>query len=225
VARSRGLARLAFHLRWLRGARDGSRVDGEGATGSSAASARSCRPCNQPAGSRGSDDGRHDRRDQHARNLEITIEGGRVRRVTSTLSALGPAGCAGCRGDYRAERARSGGAGEMGIPTAAPALANAPYAATGKRIRSLPIRPPGLSAAGRMSGWRRACFRRRRTLMNQVRIAASVLVMSLAMVDAGRGPARARRCRQRRPCRTSRFPRPSLGNGLRSSSRPTARRP
>jgi CO/xanthine dehydrogenase Mo-binding subunit len=32
------------------------------------------------------------------------------------------------------------GAGEMGIPTAAPALANALYAATGKRIRSLPIR-------------------------------------------------------------------------------------
>ena len=32
------------------------------------------------------------------------------------------------------------GAGEMGIPTAAPALTNALFAATGKRIRALPIR-------------------------------------------------------------------------------------
>jgi isoquinoline 1-oxidoreductase beta subunit len=32
------------------------------------------------------------------------------------------------------------GCGEMGIPTAAPALANAIFAATGVRIRNLPMR-------------------------------------------------------------------------------------
>ena len=32
------------------------------------------------------------------------------------------------------------GAGEMGIPTAAPALANAIFAATGRRLRDLPLR-------------------------------------------------------------------------------------
>jgi isoquinoline 1-oxidoreductase beta subunit len=76
-----------------------------------------------------------------ALNLEITIDGGRV--VQNNF------------GDYPLLRSAQApevevhivpstkspsGAGEMGIPTAAPALVNAIFAATGKRIRNLPIK-------------------------------------------------------------------------------------
>jgi isoquinoline 1-oxidoreductase subunit beta len=38
-----------------------------------------------------------------------------------------------------------GGVGELGEPTTAPALCNAIFSATGKRVRSLPIRHHDLS--------------------------------------------------------------------------------
>jgi isoquinoline 1-oxidoreductase beta subunit len=75
-----------------------------------------------------------------ARRLEVGIEGGRV--TTRNFN------------DYRLMRIDEApgvevivvpserdpaGAGEMGVPTAAPALANALFAATGKRMRSLPL--------------------------------------------------------------------------------------
>jgi len=39
---------------------------------------------------------------------------------------------------------KSSGIGEMGVPPVAPAVANAVYAATGKRIRHIPIKPEDL---------------------------------------------------------------------------------
>jgi isoquinoline 1-oxidoreductase beta subunit len=76
-----------------------------------------------------------------ARNLEITIEGGRVREGNfDSYPLLGMRDAPDVEVIIVPSERDPAGAGEMGIPTAAPALANALFAATGKRIRSLPIR-------------------------------------------------------------------------------------
>jgi isoquinoline 1-oxidoreductase beta subunit len=73
-------------------------------------------------------------------NLEITVEEGRI--VQSNFNAYRLLQTAHAP-DVEVEILRTdfapAGAGEMGIPTAAPALTNAIFAATGQRIRKLPI--------------------------------------------------------------------------------------
>ncbi len=77
-----------------------------------------------------------------AMNLEISIEGGRV--VQSNFNDYPLAPMAQMPRDIEVRVVEStadpAGCGEMGIPTAAPALANAIFAATGVRIRNLPMR-------------------------------------------------------------------------------------
>ena len=76
-----------------------------------------------------------------ARNLEITIEGGRVREGNfDSYPLLGMKDAPDVEVIIVPSERDPVGAGEMGIPSAAPALVNALFSATGKRIRSLPIR-------------------------------------------------------------------------------------
>jgi len=77
-----------------------------------------------------------------AMNLEISIDGGRV--VQGNFNDYPLAAMAQMPRDVEVRvvesTAEPAGCGEMGIPTAAPALANAIFAATGVRIRNLPMR-------------------------------------------------------------------------------------
>ena len=85
---------------------------------------------------------RHGRR-QCARLGEISFKGGRVEQ--SNFNDYVVARIDGAPRDIRVHLVGSdfdgplGGVGEPGVPPIAPALANAIFAATGKRIRSLPI--------------------------------------------------------------------------------------
>jgi len=76
-----------------------------------------------------------------ARSLEITIEGGRVVQGNfDSYPLLTMKDAPDVEVIIVPSERDPAGAGEMGIPTAAPALTNALFAATGKRIRGLPIR-------------------------------------------------------------------------------------
>jgi len=73
--------------------------------------------------------------------LQITVEDGRIRQSNFDgyrLMRMPDAPIV--EAHLIASAQKPSGAGEMGIPSAAPALANAIYAATGNRLRSLPLR-------------------------------------------------------------------------------------
>jgi isoquinoline 1-oxidoreductase beta subunit len=77
-----------------------------------------------------------------AMNLEISIAGGRVAQSNFNDYPLAPMSQMPRDVEVHVvdSPADPAGCGEMGIPTAAPALANAIFAATGVRIRNLPMR-------------------------------------------------------------------------------------
>jgi isoquinoline 1-oxidoreductase beta subunit len=75
-----------------------------------------------------------------ALNLEITVEDGRVRQSNfHDYPLLRPTDAPDVEVLMTDSIAEPSGAGEMGLPSALPALTNAIFAATGKRVRRLPI--------------------------------------------------------------------------------------
>ena len=72
---------------------------------------------------------------------ELTFEKGRLQQTNfHTFPMLRMNECPKIETQIVASDEKSGGIGEPGVPCTAPAIANAVFAATGKRIRKLPIR-------------------------------------------------------------------------------------
>jgi isoquinoline 1-oxidoreductase beta subunit len=72
---------------------------------------------------------------------ELTFEGGRLQQTNfHTFPVMRMNECPEIETHIVKNNEKSGGIGEPGVPCAAPAIANAIFAATGKRIRRLPIR-------------------------------------------------------------------------------------
>lgn len=72
---------------------------------------------------------------------ELTFENGRLQQTNfNTFPVMRMNECPEIETHIVESKEKSGGIGEPGVPCAAPAIANAIFAATGKRIRRLPIR-------------------------------------------------------------------------------------
>ncbi len=72
---------------------------------------------------------------------ELTFEGGRLQQTNfNSFPSMRIDECPEIEPYIVESNEKSGGIGEPGVPCAAPAIANAIYSATGKRIRRLPIR-------------------------------------------------------------------------------------
>ena len=84
-----------------------------------------------------------------ALNLEITVKEGRVEQNNfNDYPLLHNADAPDVEVHIVASEKRPSGAGEMGIPTTAPALCNAIRAASGVRVRRLPVRDQLAKARG-----------------------------------------------------------------------------